>query len=29
MNMAKELGLVAAGDKVVMVTGALVDSGSL
>jgi pyruvate kinase len=28
MNMAKELGLVATGDKVVMVTGALVDSGT-
>ena len=28
MNMAKELGLVVAGDKVVMVSGALVDSGT-
>ncbi|WP_354624749.1 pyruvate kinase PykF [Psychromonas sp. MME2] len=28
MDMAKELGLVAAGDKVVMVSGALVDSGT-
>jgi len=28
MDMAKELGLVVAGDKVVMVSGALVDSGT-